>query len=89
MSDFYLIDLIGRLTSKSTRNEVVTRNIASKTLVFNGNYVDLTQIINIMEEEMTFGIRVLNGFLRVMVFVLVGILLAVVVSLILAAFGFF
>jgi hypothetical protein len=42
-----------------------------------------------MEEEITFGIRVLNGFLRVMIIVLVGILLAVVVSLILAAFGFF
>ncbi len=42
-----------------------------------------------MEHEVTFGERVLNGFLSVMVVVLVGILLAVVVSLILWAFGFF
>ena len=43
----------------------------------------------IMEQEITFGVRLLNGFLSVMVVVLVGILLAVVVSLILWAFGFF
>jgi len=42
-----------------------------------------------MEEEITFGIKILNGFLSVMVVVLVGILAAVVVCLILAAFGFF
>ncbi|MFH6602460.1 hypothetical protein ACEZ3G_03155 [Maribacter algicola] len=42
-----------------------------------------------MEQEITFGARLLNGFLSVMVVVLVGILLAVVVSLILWAFGFF
>lgn len=42
-----------------------------------------------MEEEITFGIRVLNGFLSLMVVVLVGILLAVVLSLILWAFGIF
>lgn len=42
-----------------------------------------------MEQEITFGARVLNGFLSVMVVVLVGILLAVVASLILWAFGFF
>lgn len=43
----------------------------------------------IMEQEITFGVRLLNGFLSVMVVVLVGILLAVVGSLILWAFGFF
>jgi len=42
-----------------------------------------------MENEITFGTRVLNGFLSVMVVVLVVILAAVVVCLILAAFGFF
>ncbi len=42
-----------------------------------------------MEQEVTFGERVLNGFLSVMVIVLVGILLSVVVALILWAFGFF
>jgi len=42
-----------------------------------------------MEEEITFGVRVLNGFLSVMVVVLVAILAAVVVCLILAALGFF
>ncbi|MGB5648278.1 hypothetical protein [Muriicola sp.] len=42
-----------------------------------------------MEEEITFGTKILNGFLSVMVVVLVGILAAVVVCLILAAFGFF
>ncbi len=42
-----------------------------------------------MEQEVTSGERVLNGFLSVMVVVLVGILLAVVASLILWAFGFF
>lgn len=42
-----------------------------------------------MDEHLTFGTRLLNGFLRVMVVVLVLILAAVVVSLILALFGFF
>ena len=42
-----------------------------------------------MEEEITFGTRVLNGFLSVTVVVLVTILVAVVFCLILAAFGFF
>lgn len=42
-----------------------------------------------MEHEVTFGERVLNGFLSIMVVVLVGILLSVVVALILWAFGFF
>ena len=42
-----------------------------------------------MEEHLTFGTRVLNSFLKVMVVVLVLILAAVVVSLILALFGVF
>ncbi len=42
-----------------------------------------------MEEHLTFGTRILNGFLKVMVVVLVLILAAVVVSLLLAMFGFF
>ena len=42
-----------------------------------------------MEHEVTFGERVLNGFLSLMVIVLVGILLSVVLCLILWAFGFF
>lgn len=42
-----------------------------------------------MEQEISFGERVLNGFLSVMVVVLVGILLSVVIALILWAFGFF
>ncbi|WP_262888998.1 hypothetical protein [Costertonia aggregata] len=42
-----------------------------------------------MEEQITFGTRVLNGFLSLMVVVLVGILIAVVVCLILAVFGVF
>jgi len=42
-----------------------------------------------MEEQITFGTKILNGFLSVMVVVLVGILAAVVICLILAAFGFF
>ena len=46
-------------------------------------------IFEIMEEHLTFGTKLLNGFLRVMVVVLVFILAAVVVSLILALFGFF
>ncbi len=40
-------------------------------------------------EEITFGTRVLNGFLSLMVVILVCILIGVVVCLILAAFGFF
>ena len=40
-----------------------------------------------MEEQITFGTRVLNGFLSFMVVILVAILLAVVGGLILAAFG--
>jgi hypothetical protein len=42
-----------------------------------------------MEEQLTFGTKMLNGFLSVMVVVLVLILAAVVICLILAAFGFF
>ena len=42
-----------------------------------------------MEEHLDIGTRLLNGFLKVMVVVLIFILLAVVVSLILAAFGAF
>lgn len=42
-----------------------------------------------MEEQLTIGTRFLNGFLSLMVVVLVLILAAVVVCLILAAFGFF
>lgn len=40
-------------------------------------------------EEVTMGTKVLNGFLTLMVGVLVLILIAVVVCLILAAFGIF
>lgn len=40
-------------------------------------------------EEVTFGTRVLNGFLSIMIVVLIAILLAVIICLILAAFGFF
>lgn len=42
-----------------------------------------------MDEQITIGTKMLNGFLKVMVVVLVGILVSVVVCLILAAFGFF
>jgi hypothetical protein len=42
-----------------------------------------------MEEEITLGTKILNGFLSVMVVVLVGILASVVVCLILALFGVF
>lgn len=42
-----------------------------------------------MEDNVTFGTKVLNGFLSLMVIVLIGILAAVLISLILAAFGFF
>lgn len=42
-----------------------------------------------MAEHLSLGTKILNGFLSVMVVVLVGILAAVVVCLILAAFGFF
>lgn len=42
-----------------------------------------------MEQAVTPGAKLLNGFLSVMVVVLVGILLAVVVSLILWSVGFF
>ncbi len=42
-----------------------------------------------MEQQITPGARVLNGFLSVLVVVLVGILLSVVAALILWAFGFF
>jgi hypothetical protein len=40
-----------------------------------------------MEQEITFGTKVLNGFLSIMVVILVAILLAVVGGLLLAAFG--
>lgn len=40
-----------------------------------------------MEHEITFGEKMLNGFLRVMVVILVGILLSVVVAVFLSLFG--
>jgi hypothetical protein len=40
-----------------------------------------------MEEEMTFNTKILNGFLKFMVVVLIAILLSVVIGLLLAAFG--
>ncbi|SHJ09514.1 hypothetical protein SAMN04487911_11120 [Arenibacter nanhaiticus] len=40
-------------------------------------------------KDLSFGTRVLNGFLSLMVVVLVIILVSVVLCLILAAFGFF
>lgn len=42
-----------------------------------------------MEDELSFGTKLLNGFLSVMVVVLVLILIAVVIGLILAGLGFF
>lgn len=42
-----------------------------------------------MKEHLTLGTRVLNGFLSAMVVILVLILAGVVISLILALFGFF
>ncbi|MEA1784525.1 hypothetical protein U1E44_00330 [Arenibacter sp. GZD96] len=45
--------------------------------------------IQYMEDHVTFGTKVLNGFLSLMVIVLIGILAAVLICLILAAFGFF
>ena len=42
-----------------------------------------------MEQQITPGVRALNGFLKVMVVVLVGILLYVIIALILWAFGVF
>lgn len=42
-----------------------------------------------MEEHLDIGTKLLNGFLKVMVVVLIFILAAVVISLILAAFGVF
>ncbi len=40
-----------------------------------------------MEQQITPGVRMLNGFLSVMVVVLVGILLSVVVAMLLWAVG--
>ncbi|WP_262710875.1 hypothetical protein [Maribacter algarum] len=40
-----------------------------------------------MEQQVTQGVRLLNGFLSIMVVVLVGILLSVVVAMILWAVG--
>jgi hypothetical protein len=42
-----------------------------------------------MEDQLTFGTKILNGFLSIMVVVLVLILAAVVICLILAGLGFF
>lgn len=42
-----------------------------------------------IENDLTIGIKILNGFLRIMVGVLIVILVAVIFCLILAAFGFF
>lgn len=42
-----------------------------------------------MEEELSFGTKLLNGFLSIMVVVLVLILAAVVIGLILAGLGIF
>ena len=40
-----------------------------------------------MENEISVGTRFLNGFLRIMVFLLIGVLAAVVITMILAAIG--
>ncbi len=40
-----------------------------------------------MENEISVGTRFLNGFLRIMVVLLIGVLAAVVVTMILAAVG--
>jgi hypothetical protein len=40
-----------------------------------------------MEQQITPGVRMLNGFLSIMVVVLVGILLSVVVAMVLWAVG--
>jgi len=40
-----------------------------------------------MEQEITFGTKILNGFLSIMVVILVAILLSVVGGLLLAAVG--
>ncbi|MGB5172963.1 hypothetical protein [Eudoraea sp.] len=42
-----------------------------------------------MEEQISYGTKILNGFLSIMVVVLVLILAAVVICLILAGLGFF
>ncbi|MEP0131625.1 MAG: hypothetical protein ABJJ25_09715 [Eudoraea sp.] len=42
-----------------------------------------------MEDQLSFGTKLLNGFLSIMVVVLVLILAAVVITLILAGLGFF
>lgn len=42
-----------------------------------------------MEQEITAGTKLLNGFLSAMVVILVGILLSVVVAMILWAVGIF
>jgi len=42
-----------------------------------------------MEQQITQGVRLLNGFLSVMVVVLVGILLSAVLAMILWAVGVF
>ncbi|TDQ32349.1 hypothetical protein CLV82_0174 [Zeaxanthinibacter enoshimensis] len=49
----------------------------------------LNKILGVMEENLDMGTRVLNGFLSIMVVILVFILLSVVVGLIAAALGFF
>lgn len=41
----------------------------------------------IMENEISVGTRFLNGFLRIMVVLLIGVLAAVVITLILALVG--
>ncbi len=42
-----------------------------------------------MENEISVGTRFLNGFLRIMVILLIGVLAAVVIILMLAAVGVF
>jgi len=42
-----------------------------------------------MEQQIPLKVKVLNGFLSIMVIVLVGIIATILVSLILSAFGFF
>jgi len=41
----------------------------------------------IMDKELSVGTRFLNGFLRIMVIVLIGVLAAVVITMILALVG--
>ncbi|PIB28966.1 hypothetical protein BFP75_04035 [Maribacter sp. 4G9] len=56
-------------------------------LVYINPYYRVNNTIRIMEQELSFGVKLLNGFLKLMIACLIGILVAIPIALILDWLG--